>query len=150
MVDQLWYCKEVFCPGSESLPLTNLFTLKVAYSLVAAMESKELQQNGAMELQQNGAVKGHDDDDDAGSSGDEVDSAELLLNNGSALSAEENEDKTASLTKQSLLKCLQSLWHNRKNVAAVAMLWTALLSTLANKALITSFFPQEVNCCTYS
>ena len=107
------------------------------------MESKELQQNGALELQQNGTAKGHEDDD-AGSSGDEVDSAELLLNNGSALSAEENEDKTASLTKQSLLNCLQSLWHNKKNVAAVAMLWTALLSTLANKALITSFFPQEV------
>ena len=63
------------------------------------------------------AVSGHEDDD-AGSSGDEVDSAELLLNNGSVLSAEENEDKTASLTKPSLLKCLQSLWHNRKDVAS--------------------------------
>ena len=108
------------------------------------MGSKELEQNGAVEskeLQQNGVVSGHEKDDAGSSYGDEVDSAELLLNNGSALPAEESEDKTASVSKTPLLK---SLWKNKKNIAAVVMLWTSLLSTLANKSLITSFFPQEV------
>ena len=105
-----------------------LFTLEVAYSVVAAMVSE-------------GNVSGQEDDG-AGSSGDEIDSANLLLNrNGTALSAEDTEDKTAST---SLLEHLQSLWQNKKNIAAVVMLWTSLLSTLANKSLMTSFFPQEV------
>ena len=92
-------------------------------------------------MESEGNVSGQEDDD-AGNSGDKIDSANLLLNrNGTALSAEENEDKTAST---SLLERLQSIWQNKKNIAAVVMLWTSLLSTLANKSLMTSFFPQEV------
>ena len=92
-------------------------------------------------MESEGNVSGQEDDD-AGSSGNENDTANLLLNRtGTALSAEENEDKTAST---SLLERLQSLWQNQKNIATVVMLWISLLSALANKSLMTSFFPQEV------
>lgn len=74
------------------------------------------------------------EDDDASGSGNEFESANLLLNN-STLSIEENEDKP---------KCLQSVWQNRKNIVTMAMLWTALLSAVVSKSLLASFFPQEV------